>query len=85
MTAPIRIAALDDEGGPPQMTRDEWVLIERYIRDSGLDSWSQWSESEQVAVTQAFEKVYCYPRVSSDAVAKMRKYADGIRIGKALP
>jgi hypothetical protein len=84
MRTPPKIVALDDKGGPPGMTCDEWVLIERYIRNSGLDSWGQWSEIDKVAVTQAFQKVYCYPRVPSGAVAKMWEYADEVRMGKAL-
>jgi hypothetical protein len=71
MTAPPEIIALDDKGGPTLMTCAEWVLIERYIGDNGLDSWSQWSQNDRVTVARAFQKAYCYPRVSSDAVAKI--------------
>jgi hypothetical protein len=81
MIVSSKIVAPGDEDDPPQMTSAEWALIERYIKNSGLDSWSQWSQSDQVAVTRAFQKAYCYPRVSSDAVAKIRKLTDENRAG----
>jgi hypothetical protein len=78
MTATRKIIALDDEVGPPRMTSDEWVLIDRYIGNSRLDSWGDWSE-DRIAVARAFQKAYSYPRVSSDAVAKIWKCGEESR------
>jgi hypothetical protein len=72
MIVPPKTVALDDEGGPSQITPAEWAVLERYHRGSQPDSWSQ---NDKLTLTSAFRKAYCYPRVSSDAdISKIVKW-----------
>jgi hypothetical protein len=68
MTAPIKINAFDYERGLPQITCDEWILLEKYRRGSKLNGWSH---SDKIMLTLALGKANSYPRVSGRSGAKL--------------
>jgi hypothetical protein len=74
MTVPSKIFALEDEVASSGIASAEWAVLERYHRGIQPDNWSQ---SDKVTLTSAFQKAYCYPRVSSDAdLIKISKWIE---------
>jgi hypothetical protein len=68
MTAPIKINAFDDERRLPQITCDEWILLEKYRRGSQLNGWSH---NDKITLTHALGKANSYPRVTARSGAKL--------------
>jgi hypothetical protein len=60
MIVPLKIVSFDDEGGSPEITSAEWILLEKYRRGSQLHGWNRRDKS---TLLNAFRKAYDYSSI----------------------